>query len=103
MKPHCLSLFGLLKQNITERVPYKQQMLIVQGSGSPSSDASMRGSAEGLLGCRQLTGCVLTVERARELSGASFIRTLNLHPHPLITLQRPHLLMPSQGALGFNM
>lgn len=84
-KPHCLSLFGLLEQNITERVPYKQQTLIVQGSGSPRSGASMRRSAEGLLGCRRLTGCVLTVEGAREFPGASFIRTLNLHPHHLIT------------------
>ena len=57
-------------------------------------------------GCLLTVGCPHMAEGVKELSGVSFIRALipflRLHPHDLITFQRPHHLIPSQWGLGYN-
>lgn len=99
----CLSLYGLLQQNTTDQVVYKQQKLISYRFGGWKSEIEAPAwlpSGEGPTSWFIASCCVLTtVERARDLSGASFYKALisflkTLHHH-LSTSQRSHLLIPS--------
>lgn len=72
----CLCSFGLLEQNTTEWVAYKQQRLIFYHSGCWSPQLECQHIVWGFSFRSQISPCVLTWWKGLGLCGVSFVRAL---------------------------
>ena len=87
--PTVLVRLGHCKQNIIDRVPYKQQKFVAQSSGGWTSKVSGP-----FLSCGLLTSQLYPhmVEGARELSWSSFNKGTNLGPNHLPKILPPNAI-----------